>query len=644
MVGGGAERAAVLQPVEPRVRRRRHRMTRSGRAERLQREIAARDGIETAECVRSRTASAAALQRRARARLSVAVALLWPQEKSGWGLPLTVVARILDFIPIRGDAAVLREAAAAGDLPRVRKHLELGVDPNAADPGVDGIVGATALHWAASGGHAATVVALLNAKADPRLACAGMSGSTALHIAAAWRESSSSSLPSTHEHAVDRYSAEANRGQWRRRQMIEALLLAGADPSLTTMGAGSLRRAQRRLCVCFALVAWSNDMTAMANRRPGRLGGAHSMSKCGEWFNVVMQTIVNNLPIREQTPIEKALEYGSSISIFSQWERAAATANSLSPPAHRYMEIERMNERVSKIHGEMAELKQRLEAAESTVEEEEIIRTRLAVIETERSELDARRKSLVKQQEHTTAASRQTRLEMQVSAFEAQLTALDEEEGEVRRKLTLGDLSVDEDARTHARLTKIVQKRERLQTRLQIKQERLRHHCDSCTPNTPNHSGDDMDVAESLQQKSEKNAMQNKRSMLDIASLVERNAHTTSIYNAYTDTTVEDEKRSVLKEVNMRLQEIYRCEYRAKEAIRNRFRRAVRPHLPPPKPKETDTDSGISLQERSRIWIHTHSKLLVHTHSYPGLDELQRWATQNGLNANDRLNLLESCW
>ena len=486
------DNGVAASPPAGRVRRRRHRMTRSGQAERLQREIAARMGVESAECVRSRTASATALQRRARARLSVAVALLLPPDRCGWGLPEAVVARILDFLPVAGDATAMREAAAAGDVARVRKHLDLGVDPNAADSGVTGggIAGATALHWAASGGHPATVIVLLNAKADPRLPCAGLSGATALHLAAQSSRIKLLEPPTrnnghggTQQYGTPQHSAEAKRGDWRRRQVIEALLLAGADPSLTTMGAGSLRRAQRRLCICFALATWSHGMVALLeNRRSGRCGYAQQMSGRSNWFHAVIEKIVSHLPLREQTPGDKALEFHESTGIFSRWEWATATATSFSSSS--------------------------------------------------RNEL-------------TTTKAKQ-----------------------------------------HSQMP-----------------------------------------------------------TLDVALLVEKNAYTASIYHSYSDATAEDEKQRILRKANSRLQEIYHNEYRKKEAIRERFRRAVRPHLPPPHNRLQELmESGSSVQNRSHVWLQIHGKLLVHTQSYPGLDELQKWATKNRVSNNDRLNLLESCW
>ena len=131
---------------------------------------------------------------------------------------------------------------------------------------------------------------------------------------------------------------------------------------------------------------------------------------------------------------------------------------------------------------------------------------------------------------------------------------------------------------------------------------------------------------------------------LDIASLVEKDAHTASVYHAYTEETAEDERREIHRKVNARLEEIYRNEYRAKDAVRERFRRAVRLHVSSPDSKLEDSQGAESIKERSRTWLQMHGKLLAQEHTYQGLDELEKWITQKGLSDHDRLNLLESCW
>lgn len=114
---------------------------------------------------------------------------LFGSEASQWAPALapTIVACVVDFMPgLHGDHSRFVAAAASGSLRQVRAELELGVDVNAPQLSYDvgGVTGATALHWAVSGCHTATVATLLAAGADPNCKASGMSGASPLHIAA----------------------------------------------------------------------------------------------------------------------------------------------------------------------------------------------------------------------------------------------------------------------------------------------------------------------------------------------------------------------------------------------------------------------------------------------------------------------------
>lgn len=160
-------------------------------------------------------------------------------------------------------------------------------------------------------------------------------------------------------------------------------------------------------------------------------------------------------------------------------ERAAITnaAQAADKSSAIALEIAQLDRHLSKLDDEVAELMRRLESGECTAEEEAVIRARLEAIEAERAELTAQRQSLVEKQEQAAAASRQARLEMQVSQIKSQLTALDNEEAELLRRLAMGDLSAEEDAQIRARLRAIVQERENLQGRLKSKEDALRREC-----------------------------------------------------------------------------------------------------------------------------------------------------------------------
>ena len=86
------------------------------------------------------------------------------------------------------EAPDIFEAAKLGDGQRVSECLSAGAKVDQPDT-----TGATALHWAALGGHDHIIRQLLNAKADVNAAEAG-SGMTPLHGAARWNRLTSARL------------------------------------------------------------------------------------------------------------------------------------------------------------------------------------------------------------------------------------------------------------------------------------------------------------------------------------------------------------------------------------------------------------------------------------------------------------------
>jgi Ca2+-binding EF-hand superfamily protein len=100
---------------------------------------------------------------------------------------------------------------------------------------------------------------------------------------------------------------------------------------------------------------------------------------------------------------------------------------------------------------EEAELRRRLESGELTAEEEAQVRARLVAIADER--------------EAVYAADR-ARLESHLKGLDAKLSALDDEEAELRRRLEAGGLTVEEEAELKARLKTIEV------TRQQLKEQR----------------------------------------------------------------------------------------------------------------------------------------------------------------------------
>ena len=126
------------------------------------------------------------------------------------------------------------EAAALGDLPELRRHLEgdpAAVDDRSAD-------GFTPLHLAAFFGHTVIANVLLAAGADPNAEAANASRVRPLHSAAASRSAgvlravlAGGADPDAKQHGG--YTALLAAAKHGDRSMVAALLGHGADPELT---------------------------------------------------------------------------------------------------------------------------------------------------------------------------------------------------------------------------------------------------------------------------------------------------------------------------------------------------------------------------------------------------------------------------
>ena len=129
-----------------------------------------------------------------------------------------------------------------------------------------------------------------------------------------------------------------------------------------------------------------------------------------------------------------------------------------------------LDQKLRELDDEEAELLRRLASGELTSDEEAQLRARLAAIAQERSGLEGERNQALADRH---AAQRQSD-EKQFAAFsgergerelelERQLSALDDEEAELQRRLASGELSAEEEAKVRARLAAIAQERTMLQ-------------------------------------------------------------------------------------------------------------------------------------------------------------------------------------
>ncbi len=129
------------------------------------------------------------------------------------------------------EAPDILEAAKLGDGQRVSEGLSAGAKVDQPDT-----TGATALHWAALGGHDHIIRQLLNAKADVNAAETD-SDMTPLHSAARWNRVTSAKLLLANGAKVDtrdRFGRtplfDAMVKNWF--EMIDLLLRSGADLSV----------------------------------------------------------------------------------------------------------------------------------------------------------------------------------------------------------------------------------------------------------------------------------------------------------------------------------------------------------------------------------------------------------------------------
>jgi hypothetical protein len=243
----------------------------------------------------------------------------------------TDAGRVLDFVGhAGGDAAALHRHAAAGELWGLRTQLELGVDVNATltltlgggggggrqsglplppGPAPLGCEGATALHWASSGGHASAVALLLAARADPGARAPGLGGATALHLAA--------------EHSA----AAAGGGGGGAAAVLELLLVGGAPLQAVS---AARRLAQGRLTAAYALTRGPAATSPSGGGGAGDLryagggggGEARRQRAGGERHGLPASVVASVLERAESsrlpkaaTALDKANEYGGHTAV-----------------------------------------------------------------------------------------------------------------------------------------------------------------------------------------------------------------------------------------------------------------------------------------------------------------------------------------
>eukprot|EP01043_Picozoa_sp_COSAG02_P026136 COSAG02_NODE_1496_length_12308_cov_6.264313_6_plen_1564_part_00 len=128
-------------------------------------------------------------------------------------------------------------------------------------------------------------------------------------------------------------------------------------------------------------------------------------------------------------------------------------------------EIQQIDNQLVALADEEAELMRRLASGELTLEQEAEVRARLNAIGQQRQELmEQRQQKLLAKQKANAEAIKHT-LGVELMALNNRLSALDDEEAELLRRLENGDLTPEEEEAVRARLNEIASERATLQAR-----------------------------------------------------------------------------------------------------------------------------------------------------------------------------------
>ena len=127
--------------------------------------------------------------------------------------------------------------------------------------------------------------------------------------------------------------------------------------------------------------------------------------------------------------------------------------------AQRAAQVAALNRKLRELDDEETDLLRRLASGELTPEEEAEVRARLAAIQAERVGLEAQRDHVIADGHAADQERERERLNAENGELDRQLSALDDEEAELQRRLASGELSPEEEAEVRARLAAIASER-----------------------------------------------------------------------------------------------------------------------------------------------------------------------------------------
>ena len=132
------------------------------------------------------------------------------------------------------------------------------------------------------------------------------------------------------------------------------------------------------------------------------------------------------------------------------------------------VKLRAINGKLRDLEDEEADLMRRLASGELSPEEEAEVRARLAAIALERDALVAERNTVMHAKHEAQHAEELKKINEQTAELDLRLSRLDDEEAELMRRLASGELSPEEEAEVRAKLAAIAQERAAIKSQQQM--------------------------------------------------------------------------------------------------------------------------------------------------------------------------------
>ena len=193
-------------------------------------------------------------------------------------------------------------------------------------------------------------------------------------------------------------------------------------------------------------------------------------------YLIRLLVITGELTAEEEAEVRRRLKAiaAEREAVYAEYSAKAAELGGSSPKgrpksprdsAQLASQVKAFDEELQALDNEEAELMRRLASGELSAEEEAAVRARLAEIDGERRLIEQARHAALAaagQTEMLGMDRKSAQLAAELAAVDAQLSALDDEEAELMRRLASGELTPEEEAAVKARLAAIASERGQL--------------------------------------------------------------------------------------------------------------------------------------------------------------------------------------